>query len=300
MDLRTSIMVSSNPASRCGSQLGMLGHSLRGKPLKAHARFWSSMEHASVLSKPPFNSPLIGSRVVLRTVSRRESMRDGYKKSNCSVVIVAKLIKPPLPRLFCSRDKRLIGFARNDVPDSSFEIALSGVQRRLSCRSHFANESSQPFVLYTASNRRRRWQISVSRGYIPGQFSIFLGFSDSHTSNQTRPNRFRDSLTKLVMLPIAATVLSYFSQRHCPWTEQREPVHCPVETDAFVAYDKGGPRGFADNRLRAWLMISQKLSGSSVNYDDVAFSVCVATLVCTAGETIRTFSRDCRETHLPR
>src|SRR5437868_15441968 len=87
-------MVSSNPASRCGSQLGMLGHSLRGKPLKAQARFWSSMEDASVLSKPPLNSPVIGSRVVLRIVSRRESLRDGYKKSNCYVVIVAKLIRP--------------------------------------------------------------------------------------------------------------------------------------------------------------------------------------------------------------
>src|SRR5204862_5775005 len=134
-------------ASRCGSQLGILGHSLRGKPLKAQARFWSSMGHASVLSNPPLNSPVIGSRAVLRTVSRRESLRDGYKKSNCSVVIVAKLIGPPLPRVFCSRDKRLIGFARS-VPDRLFEITLSGVQRRLSRRSYSANESSQLYVLY--------------------------------------------------------------------------------------------------------------------------------------------------------
>src|SRR5438477_10384387 len=166
-------MVSSNPASRSGSQLGMLGHSLRGKPLKAQARFWSSMEHASVLSKPPLNSPVIGSRVVVRTVSRRESLRDGYKKSNCSVVIVAKLIRPPLLRLFCSRDKRLIGFAKSDVPGRLFEITLAGVKRRLSCRSYLANESSQQYVLYTTSNRRRRWQISVIRGYTPEQFSTF-------------------------------------------------------------------------------------------------------------------------------
>jgi hypothetical protein len=83
---------------------------------------------------------------------------------------------------------------------------------------------------------------------------------------------------------------------------QREANLCPVETDTLIAYGGGRPRGLCRLiGIEHTLSLLKKRSGSSINYDSVAFSKLRRSAGLDSGlRAARSpLSRGWRETRLP-